>query len=182
MLKIFATAILAIGALCVASPAHADEVWFQSVGRASATAPCPDASFGTPWQSGWDPAEQAWRPSWGQWMNGGAGGFTCDRSITWAKNSPYPSGGCVLYDDDSVQVYYVNFGGGWWLGDTIRYNDPACTSVYSVDVGTTYPADIVYAPAPWDGAALCREAFGSRSEFPVPAGTNGVWSCVAAFA
>lgn len=69
-----------------ASPASADQVWNQSVGRASADAPCPT---NTPAETaaGWS----KWAPSYAKWANDGKGGFVCDRSITWAKDSPPPS-------------------------------------------------------------------------------------------
>lgn len=42
-------------------------VWHQAVGRASADATC----------------DAGWSPSWAQWMNDGAGGYTCERVIDW---------------------------------------------------------------------------------------------------
>lgn len=43
--------------------------WHQAIGRPSATATC---------QSGW-------HPSWAQWPNGGAGGWTCERTLRWVS-------------------------------------------------------------------------------------------------
>ena len=83
--RLVAVAGLLLGALAVGSPAHADSVWFQSVARASASAACPDDTFGTPWQSNWDPAQRSWRPSWAQWPNGGTGGWTCERTLRWVS-------------------------------------------------------------------------------------------------
>ncbi len=40
-------------------------MWLQSYGRNAADAPC----------------REGWGPSWAQWMNAGAGGWTCDRQI-----------------------------------------------------------------------------------------------------
>jgi hypothetical protein len=42
-------------------------VWMQAIGRPSADAVC----------------EAGWSPSWAQWPNEGAGGYTCERTITW---------------------------------------------------------------------------------------------------
>ena len=176
-LAVVCTAIVAAGASLIFAPAApAGTSWFQSVGRASATAACPDPTFGTPWQENWDPAERPWRPSWAQWMNSGTGGFTCDRTITWGQTTSYPSAGCVAYEDGYGK--YVDFAGGWWLGTTVRYNDADCTSVYDPGSGPEYPANIVYAPAGFDGPALCQAAFGSRVLFPAALGTNGVWACI----
>lgn len=92
------TAALAAGAaLLAAAPAQARPleqpyipalVWSQSFARASVDAPCvPPASLDIPWQDDWNPAEKAWIPTWEQWPNGGTGGWTCFRQITWAKGS-----------------------------------------------------------------------------------------------
>lgn len=65
----------------LAAPAvSADEICYQSVGRASATATCQDSSS-SDLATGWT----VWHPIWEQWMNRGAGGFTCSRALTWAK-------------------------------------------------------------------------------------------------
>ncbi len=71
------------------SPATPDQVWVQSFERSSADAPCiAPAWLETAWNDAWDPAEKAWTPTWEQWANGGKGGWTCTRSITWAHGSP----------------------------------------------------------------------------------------------
>lgn len=41
--------------------------WFQSIGRAKATDPCPPG----------------WTPSWAEWMNLHTGGFVCNREQYW---------------------------------------------------------------------------------------------------
>ena len=178
-LRALAAGALALaGATVVAPAASADSVWFQSVARASASAACPDDTFGTPWQSNWDPAQRSWRPSWAQWPNGGTGGFTCDRQITWAK-SDYPSAGCVAYTDGSGS-YYVDFGGGWSIGDGPRYTDPACTAllVWGSPPSTgPIPLYYVYAPSGWSAVDLCRQAFGLGPDGVNPAGSYGVYFC-----
>lgn len=171
-------AVLLLGAIGLAAPAaQADSVWYQSVARASATDPCPADSFGTPWQSNWDPAERSWRPSWAQWPNGGTGGFTCDRQITWARTL-YPSAGCVLYVDGSGS-YYANFGGGWSIGIGPRYTDAACTTLLVWGSGRTDPIDLsfVYAPPGWSAVDLCWTAFGLGPANIRAAGPNGVFMC-----
>lgn len=164
------------------SPAvAANSVWHQSVQRASAEAPCPEPTFGSPWQSTWNPDERPWRPSWAWWPNGGTGGFTCDRMITWAR-AVYPSTGCQLYPDGSLNTYYVNFAGGWSIGSGQRYTDTGCTILYNAGGSTgTNPIDlsVVYAPPGWNPMELCLEAFGSAANMR-RAGSTDVWSCSAA--
>jgi hypothetical protein len=75
-----------VAGFTTASPAMADQVWYQSVGRASATAAC-DKSTVTELAAGWTD----WEPSWDTWVNGGKGGFVCNRQITWAFDSVPPS-------------------------------------------------------------------------------------------
>lgn len=64
-------------------------VQFQSYQRASKDAPCPHQPWETPWQSEWDPSGYEWKPSWAQWPNGGRGGWTCDRFITYSPATWY---------------------------------------------------------------------------------------------
>lgn len=83
-----------------ANTASADSIQYQSYQRASQTEACTAQPGETPWQSSWG-ADSSWHPSWEQWANGGTGGWTCTRSITWAKDSSpsCESGGpCVLGD------------------------------------------------------------------------------------
>jgi hypothetical protein len=71
-----------VAGFTTASPAVADQIWYQSVGRASATAAC-EKSTATELAQGWT----NWAPSWGQWANDRKGGFVCNRQITWAFDS-----------------------------------------------------------------------------------------------
>jgi len=72
-----------VAGFTTASPAAANKVWYQSVGRSSATAAC-EKSTTTELAAGWTD----WAPSWAKWVNGGNGGFVCDRQITWAYDTP----------------------------------------------------------------------------------------------
>jgi hypothetical protein len=72
-----------VAGFTTASPAVANKVWYQSVGRASATAGC-EKSTVTELAQGWT----QWAPSWDTWVNGGKGGFVCNRQITWAYDTP----------------------------------------------------------------------------------------------
>jgi len=75
-----------VAGFTTASPAVADQIWYQSVGRAGTTAAC-QASTATDLAVGWTD----WAPSWAKWVNGGNGGFVCNRQITWAFDSVPPS-------------------------------------------------------------------------------------------
>jgi len=75
-----------VAGFTTASPAVANKVWYQSVGRASETAAC-EKSTVAELAAGWTD----WAPSWEQWVNGGKGGFVCNRQITWAFDSVPPS-------------------------------------------------------------------------------------------
>ena len=71
-----------------ANIATADSVWVQSYERTSQTEACAAQPGETPWQESWG-ADSSWSQSWEQWANGGKGGWTCTRSITWAQ-TPVP--------------------------------------------------------------------------------------------
>ncbi len=86
------------GAICFAGPAHAAQaparpaqVWVQSFERSGPDALCVAPAGETPWNSAWTAADKTWKPSWELWANGGKGGWTCNRAITWdAGFTPYP--------------------------------------------------------------------------------------------
>ena len=78
--------VVVAGMLFGANVASADSVQYQSYGRASQTEACAAQVGETPWQASWG-ADSSWSPSWEQWANGGTGGWTCGRSITWARDS-----------------------------------------------------------------------------------------------
>ena len=73
-----------------ANIATADSVWVQSYERSSQAEVCTAQPGETPWQDSWG-TDSSWAPSWEQWANGGKGGWTCTRSITWAS-TPAASG------------------------------------------------------------------------------------------
>ena len=95
--------------------AAADSVQVQSYQRASQTATCdsPPASMSewrASWASPYDPISgPTWHPSWERWANNGNGGWTCTRSITWARSATSarsyavgdvgPGGGTIFYVD-----------------------------------------------------------------------------------
>jgi hypothetical protein len=78
--------VLGAGVLVGANVVAADSVQVQSYERASQEAECPNQPGETPWQADWGP-DSSWTPSWEQWANNGTGGWTCTRTIVWAKSS-----------------------------------------------------------------------------------------------
>ena len=120
--------------------ATADSVQVQSYQRASATEACVAQPGETPWQASWGP-DSSWTPSWEQWANGGNGGWTCTRSITWATTpAPVPSsvtyrvgdigpgGGLVFYIDSVSGLRYEMAPNTWGAGEQgLRwcYNSPS---------------------------------------------------------
>jgi len=161
VLAIVASGLMVAGGLSfVAAPAaSANQTWVQSFQRSGPDAPCTaPAGLDIVWQEGWTGSPN-WTPSWEQWPNNEQGGWTCTRSITWAKDGqpPFPSGACIQGSPDE----WVQFNGGWSLPvGSPDYDDAACTTA-----STTIIYDIVYAPSGWDAAALCVQAFGTAQDF-----------------
>jgi len=113
-----------------ANAASADSVQVQSYQRASQEQACSAQPGETPWQANWG-TDSSWKPSWEQWANNGTGGWTCTRSITWAKPSVAGGSSSVTY-----RVGEIGPAGG-----TIFYIDlsrPAGSQYWEVgsDLGT----------------------------------------------
>ena len=118
------TSLAAVAAMLMgARIASADEVWFQSYQRASASGVCVAQAGETPWQDSWG-TNPGWSPSWEQWANNGQGGWVCSRSITWAR-------------DSAARVYNV--------GDI----GPGGGLVFLISGGLTYEM----APKTWSGGS-----------------------------
>ncbi len=125
----FSTVLLVIAScLFGANVASADSVWVQSYERTSQAHACVAQPGETPWQEAWG-SDSSWTPSWEQWANGGKGGWTCTRSITWAR-TPVASG--------SSSVTYA-------LGDI----GPGGGLVFLISGGKTYET----APNTWGDAS-----------------------------
>ncbi len=156
---------LSPGSLLTASPAAADQVWYQSVGRTSADAAC-ERSSTTELAAGWT----QWAPSWAKWVNKNTGGFVCNRQITWAYDSTStsgsssvtctttsggtivipcavgaygPGGGIVFYDAGAQQSwgrYLEAAPNTWWSGPGdpgLQWSGNTSTTVStSTDIGT----------------------------------------------
>ena len=82
--------VMVAGVVFGAGSAMADSVWVQSYERSSQTAECESQAGETPWQASWG-TDSSWTPTWEQWANDGKGGWTCTRSVTWAR-TPASSG------------------------------------------------------------------------------------------
>ena len=128
--RLFATLsvlVVVAGMLFGANVASADSVQYQSYQSASQTEACTAQVGETPWQASWG-ADSSWYPTWEQWANAGKGGWTCGRSITWARTPVAASsgGGSVTYA----------------LGDI----GPGGGLVFLISVGLTYEM----APNTWD--------------------------------
>ena len=141
-------AMVLVGGTLVAGAgsASANKVWNQSIGKASAAAPCPTSTI-SELAAGWS----QWSSSWAQWPNQGRGGFVCNREITWeitpAGSGEFVTAGCVpLFGG-----FYLDFSGGNVLPiGSYSYNE-GCT----VAGGTPSNVIVVYAANPGDAAVLC---------------------------
>ena len=126
-LAISSALVMVAGVLFSANIATADSVWVQSYERTSQTEACAAQPGETPWQESWG-ANPSWSQSWEQWANGGKGGWTCTRSITWAQ-TPIPATSSSDSDDPNCEVRLT-----YSVGDI----GPGCGTVFYVDM--TRPA------------------------------------------
>ncbi len=173
---------LSPGSLLSASPASADQVWYQSTGRASADATCQKSST-TDLAAGWT----QWTPSWAKWVNNNTGGFVCNRQITWAFDSARvwkvgdtgPGGGIVFYDAGSVQSWgrYMEAAPNTWSGGsadpTMKWSGNTNTTVStSTDIGTgsANTAAIIAQSSTADRAATAARAYtgGGKTDWFLP--------------
>lgn len=156
---------VAAAGLLAAPAVSADQIWYQSVGRASSTATCQD-STATELASGWTP----WRGSYEQWMNGGRGGFTCTRNITWAKSaaaSGVTTVGCRKIATTGGGIW-ANFGTSIALpiGST-TYSDAGCSTSRGGINNTTNI--LVYTTSQPEAQAQCSPGDAATTSAPLPA-------------
>ena len=143
-------AMVLVGGTLVAGAgsASANKVWNQSIGKASAAAPCP-TSTSSELAAGWS----QWSSSWAQWPNQGRGGFVCNREITWeitpAGSEGFITASCVSY----LAGEYVNFAGSNVLPrESPLYSDEGCSTPSG---GTTAEFTLVYAASYGEAGVLC---------------------------
>jgi hypothetical protein len=143
--------VMVVGVLFGANIATADSVWVQSYGRTSQTEACVAQPGETPWQESWG-ANPSWSQSWEQWANNGKGGWTCTRSITWARDSAArvynvgdigPGGGTVFYVDMAraagSQFWEVgsDLGTAAWCGALTSIPEALGTDIGTGEANTT---------------------------------------------
>ena len=130
LLVVSSALVMVAGAVVGGGSATADSVWVQSYERSSQTAECESQPGETPWQASWG-TDSSWKPAWEQWANDGKGGWTCTRSITWARTPASSSSG------SGARSYA--------LGDI----GPGGGLVFLISGGVTYEM----APKTWSGGA-----------------------------
>ncbi len=131
LLVLSSALVMVAGAVVGGGSATADSVWVRSYERSSETAQCESPPGETPWQASWG-TDSSWKPAWEQWANDGKGGWTCTRSITWARTPATSSSG-----GSSARSYA--------LGDI----GPGGGLVFLISGGLTYEM----APKTWSGGA-----------------------------
>lgn len=160
-----------IGATLVGSnAASADSVQTQSYQRASQTEACVTQVAETPWQANWG-TDSSWKPTWEQWANQGTGGWTCTRSITWARDSTArtyamgdigPGGGMVfLISGDLTYEMAPNTwsAGGFNEKTRIQWcSDQSNFVTTSTAVGTGSANTIVMLTSAWPFVACTSSA------------------------
>lgn len=131
LLVVSSVLVMVAGAVLGGGSAAADSVWVQSYERSSETEECESPSWETPWQASWG-TDTSWKPTWEKWANNGTGGWTCTRSITWARTPASSSS-----SGSSARSYA--------LGDV----GPGGGLVFLISGGLTYEM----APKTWSGGA-----------------------------
>lgn len=145
------------GTLVGANVVSADSVWVQSYQRASQTEVCAAQPGETPWQASWGP-DSSWSPSWEMWANNGNGGWTCTRSITWARSEVSarsfalgdigPGGGLVFFIDSVSGLRYEMAPKTWGVNETTKVvwttSATACYAAGSSDAVSNCQEDNLY--------------------------------------
>lgn len=128
--------VIALGTVAGSNLASADQIQVQSYQRASRDQVCTAQPGETAWQASWG-VDASWHPTWEQWANSGSGGWTCTRTITWARDAAAdvprvyqlgdigPGGGVVFFVDLTRPAgsQYMEMAPKTWSGVT----DPSYT-------------------------------------------------------
>ena len=181
-----ASALVITASLLGANAASADSIQVQSYQRASQDQACTAQPSETPWQANWG-TDSSWKPSWEQWANGGKGGWTCTRSITWARDAATartyglgdigPGGGLVFLISDgltyemapntwSVGGLNETAGMSWCSASASNIAGATGTAVGTGNANTT----AMQSPACASGAAVAARAYlgGGYSDWFLP--------------
>jgi len=159
--------------LAGASPASADQVWHQSVSRASATAAC-STSSADDLAAGWS----QWGATWEQWVNGGKGGFTCARSITWALDAPADEptsiGGCNPIEGG--MAFLLVGPSGFVTNDPPYFDNEACTLPSAGNLNAPY--GLAWTSGDEAAAiAICRAGNPGQSDITAIFSHSSWWVC-----
>jgi hypothetical protein len=172
---IAAASFVIVGGIAVgaAPAASADQVWHQSIGRASQDSPCP-TSTALDLVEGWS----EWGSSWEKWPKAGTGGWTCTRSITWAKDSGR-SYTCAAWTAANLLLKFDGVN-ALPIG-TPLYSDADCTTLSGSSTDYYWA---VYASTVEGAQTICDRVTGDRTHvafnrlgMDIVLGTN-VWACV----
>jgi hypothetical protein len=173
--------MLLITGLCAdANVAAADSTQVQSYQRTSQSETCSAQPGETPWQASWG-TDSSWHPSWEQWANEGKGGWTCTRSITWARDSAArvynvgdigPGGGLVFLIDNGVR--YEMAPNTWGPGESglqwcVDFTDTQSGSGTAIGTGAANTAAMA-------ASVACDSAAAAAVDTYAPPGTSaGQW-------
>jgi len=121
-----------------------------------------------------------WGQSWERWPNGGTGGWTCTRSITWARDSAAPDGAHIPCSAWTTPDHFLRFDGVNALPiGTELYSDADCTTL-SGSYTSYYWA--VYANTRDEAQVICDSVIFDHYAFnqlglDIVLGTH-VWACL----
>jgi len=153
MMTLSSLALVAAG-LMLAPSASADSVQVQSYQRATQSQTCATQPGETPWQAAWG-ADSSWHPTWEQWANGGTGGWTCTRSISWARGTTLTSSGlgCTQIQQAPAAGLWVDFGSGYVAPPLHQtFADQGCSITWG---GGLANYAVVWAADRGTGASMC---------------------------
>ncbi len=165
------TGVLLAAGLCAgANAAAADSIQVQSYQRENQSEACAAQPGETPWQASWG-ADSSWHQSWERWANSGIGGWTCTRSITWARDSATavynvgdigPGGGLVFLIDNGVR--YEMAPNTWGPGEgglewCVDFTDHQSGSGTAIGTGAANTAEMAASAACSSAAAAAVLAY-----------------------
>jgi hypothetical protein len=169
LIALSSLAVVAAG-LTLTPSASADSVQVQSYQRTAQSQACAAQPGETPWEAAWG-ADSSWHPTWEQWANGGQGGWTCGRTIVWAKTI-----GCVqtVVDIDPGPAW-SDFGSGYSLPFLSRvFSDGRCSEAIG-----WLPFDAVWAADVAQAHARCESVWPGTRANRADLATASLFACIA---